>query len=126
MQMLMRRAGELELAARLERDRGDALLQGDDIVAFVDALPTVFVGELVQERADAALAFVGNRFERIVVKGELLVVGANAPSRAVGLRAFLEMRDEIAKALKQGRFFLGIGHERPPSTGISRGCGGFG
>ena len=60
---LDRRAGQLELAARLERDRGRAGDGGepDDVLALHDRLPAEQQAHAFQQRADAARALVRDR-----------------------------------------------------------------
>ena len=74
---LERRAGELELAARLERDRAaaDRVGEPDDVLAVHDRLPAE---QRCMPRAapDAARALVGDRRMVVRVEAELLVLGA--------------------------------------------------
>ena len=60
---LDRRAGQLELAAGLERDRAAAGHVGepDDVLALHDRLPAEQVLHAVEQRADAARPAVGHR-----------------------------------------------------------------
>ena len=93
---LDRRAGQFELAARLERDRAAAgdVGEADDVRPIHDRLPAEQVLHAFEQRADAARALVGHRpvtFER---ERELLVLGADAELR-LRLDAFGEPRDEF-------------------------------
>src|SRR5262249_24563727 len=90
MQVLKRRAGKLELAARLQRDRRHVLLQRDDVLFLVNALPAVLVGQTIEQRANALLALIRDGLQALAVEGKLLVLGADAPSRAIRLIAGLK------------------------------------
>ena len=73
-----RRAGELELAARLDRDRAAFLRrQTDDVAGIEDRLPAGLATDAFQQRPDAAVARIGNRFAGLGVEGDLLVLGAD-------------------------------------------------
>ena len=97
-----RRTGKLELPAGLEAD--DAAfgairaLQRDDVAALHDAIPAEALLHAFEQRADAALAVVGNRRVTLPVEAELLVLGADAP---VGHRlvACFEISDELVPRL---------------------------
>ena len=93
---LQRRAGKLELSARLERDRAAAghVGKADDVRPVHDRLPAEQMLHADEQRADRAAALVGHRLGVSVVNGELLVLGADAPLR-LRFRAFGEPRDEL-------------------------------
>ena len=77
---LYRRAGQFELAARLQRNGaavGD-VEQADDLVALHDRLPAEQVGHAVEQRTDRAAAGIGHRPVILDREGELLVLGADA------------------------------------------------
>ena len=77
-----RRARQLELPARFERDRAAAGHVGepDDVVALHDRLPAEQVLHAVEQRPDAARPAVGHRRMAVHREGELLVLGADAES----------------------------------------------
>src|SRR5690606_14936366 len=103
-----------------------ALLQRDRVLAFLDALPAIAVSQAVQQRANAALALVRDGLKRVLVEGELLVLGADAPGRTIRLRTLLEMRDQIAEARQRRGLFFGVGQALPPAgsvAGMWRLCG---
>src|SRR5262249_52979011 len=89
-----RRAGELELPARLERDRTAAghVEHADDVTVLEDRLPAKQMLHAIEQRADAAPALVGNRPVAFDREGELLVLGADAVLR-LRLAALGEPRD---------------------------------
>ena len=60
---LDRRAGQFELAARLQRNRAAAgdVEHADDVVALHDRLPAEQVLHALEQRADRARALVGHR-----------------------------------------------------------------
>ena len=78
--VLERRARELELAARLERDRGARAQERDERAARRLALgvPAVAVDERLEHGEHAALALVGERRAGRGVDAELLGLGADA------------------------------------------------
>ncbi len=80
---LERRARQLELPARLERDRAAAghVGEADDVRPVHDRLPAEQMLHAVQQRTDRAAALVGHRLVRIGGERELLVLGADAPLR---------------------------------------------
>ena len=93
---LQRRAGELELSARLERDRAAAghIGKADDVRPVHDRLPAEQMLHADEQRADRAAALVGHRLAGIGGERELLVLGAGAPLR-FRFRAFGKPRDEL-------------------------------
>ncbi len=86
---LQRRAGELELPARLQRDVGRAALQADQGLALEHVLPAIAL-EALHQGVDARLAVVGDRVERAGAEHELLVLGADAEPRR-GLAALRQI-----------------------------------
>ena len=95
MQGFQRRAGEFDLAARLQRDVAAFLGQRDRLVAFEHRHPAAVFGQAFQEGADAALALVGQGLQVVPREGELLVLGADAPS-VLRLAALFQIGDELA------------------------------
>ena len=93
---LQRRAGELELSARLERDRAAAghIGKADDVRPVHDRLPAEQMLHADEQRADRAAALVGHRLAGIGGERELLVLGAGPPLR-FRFRAFGKPRDEL-------------------------------
>ena len=82
MEIVERRARQLELAARLERDRRLAARKPDEIVAVIDRLPAE-PPQPFEQAADAALAAViGDRPQILAPEDEFLVLGADAPALA--------------------------------------------
>ena len=73
-----RRAGKLELARGLERDRRVVARERDQLAAFEHALPAE-ARHAFEQRADAALAFPGRRAQIVEAEAEFLVLGADAP-----------------------------------------------
>ena len=76
-------AGQLELTARLQRNRAAAgdVEQADDIVALHDRLPAEQVLHAFKQRADAAAPLIGHRLVVIEREREFLVLGADAEMR---------------------------------------------
>ena len=78
-----RRAGKLQLSARLEADDSalgtSGALQRDDVAALNDAVPAESALHAFEQSADAAIAVVRNRRVTQPVEAELLVLGADAP-----------------------------------------------
>ena len=81
---LERRPGELELAARLERDGAEAggVGEADDVAAILDPVPAEQALHQLEQAADATLALVGHGAAIGFVEAELLVLGADAPLRS--------------------------------------------
>ena len=77
------RAGQLELAAGLERDRAAAgdVEQADDVRPFHDRLPAEQMLHAFEQRANAALALVGHRAVPFEREHEFLVLGADTELR---------------------------------------------
>jgi hypothetical protein len=96
-----RRAGELHLAARLERDGRALLLEGDGVLALEDALPVVGLGDSLEQGADAALPLEGHRAPIALVEADLLVLGADPPALGRLLPA-PEKGDQVLYGLDRG------------------------
>ena len=97
-----RRAGELQLAARLEADnaalRAVEAAERDDLAALEHGVPAEAILQAFEQRLDAALAVVRDRRVAAPVEAELLVLGADAPF-AARLRARFEIGDELVPRL---------------------------
>src|SRR5690606_5997801 len=76
-----RRAGQLELTARLERDRAlpGRLHQSDDVTGIDDRLPSEHALHAFQQRLDPAVAAIGYGSIAIDIERKLLVLGADSP-----------------------------------------------
>jgi hypothetical protein len=76
------RAGELELAARLEGDRSVVSLERDERppFAFPDGLPSEATRQLAQNAHDAVLALVRKGRSVLEIDAELLGLGTDPPS----------------------------------------------
>ena len=98
MHVRQRLARQLELAARLQRDRAARLALGafqrDDGVALPDGLPAVPVDQALHQGAHAALALVRHGLQGVGAEEELLVLGADAPALR-RLRACGDPGDEV-------------------------------
>ena len=109
------RAGQLELAARLERDAGALLEHGDGLpVLAVRVLRAAGVaGQRVEDGADARLAVVRDGLEAAVHDADLLVLDPHLPLGARLLGA-PEVVDELGLARdrlgQSGRAFQVEGH----------------
>ena len=105
-----RRAGQLELAAGLERDRAAAghVGQADDVRPLHDRLPAEQRLHAFEQRADAARAVIGHRLVAGEREGELLVLGAD-PELLGRLLAGGEPRDELVARFD--RRHIDSGHE---------------
>ncbi len=108
---LDRGAGELELAARLERDGAAAghVIKTDRMVALEDRLPAEQVLHALEKRPDAAPALVGHRRQVLDVERDLLVLGADAPLR-LGLHALRDPVHEFALRADRRRIRHIAGH----------------
>src|SRR5581483_11502111 len=74
-----RRAAQLELPARFERDRAMRVVrERDDVTLFENRLPAV-TGHAAQQRADAVRPFIGRAFQVGAAEHEFFVLGADAP-----------------------------------------------
>src|SRR5665811_673019 len=102
---LQRRAGEFELAARLQADRAaDGAIgagQRDDVAVLADGVPAIAIVVGFEQRLDAAVAPIGHRRVVLDVETELLVLGADAPF-VFGLRPGLQIGDEFIPRLDDG------------------------
>src|SRR5262249_2881712 len=135
-----RRAGKLELAAGLERNRAAAgdIGKPDQDLAFEDRLPAEEMAHALEECADAAMARVGNGPMVGDAKRKLLVLGADAEI-GFPLAAGFQPRHEFAPRLDGSHVDLIAGHRyrfqvqgrglrdrddtqalRAPPTGVSR------
>ena len=94
-QGLQRRARQLELAARLQRDVAAGLLQRDRESLLEDGLPAEAGGQALQQGADAARALVGQPAQVLLGEAELLVLGADPPGGA-RLAALLQIGHQLA------------------------------
>src|SRR5690606_27361301 len=90
-----RGAGELELAARLERDGGAGALERDQRAAGRLALgpPPVAIDQRLEHREHAPLALVGDGGPRRLVDPELLRLRADAVLR-LGFYRLVEREEE--------------------------------
>ena len=108
-------AGQLELAAGLQRDRPARLtlgpLEGNDVVALHDRQPPELGDQAFHQRPHAAWTGVGNGLQGIDVEEELLVLGTNAP-RARRLGAGSDPGDQVFARANgwAGRAVLAGGH----------------
>src|SRR5262245_4780615 len=90
------RAGQLELAARLERDAAAILGKGDRLAVLLDRLPAE-AGHALQKGADTARTVIGKPPQIGQREGEFLVLGADTPF-AARLGAIGNVIDELALA----------------------------
>src|SRR5262245_38222166 len=90
------RAGQLELAARLERDAAAILGKGDRLAVLLDRLPAE-AGHALQKGADTARTVIGKPPQIGQREGEFLVLGADTPF-AARLGAIGNVVDELALA----------------------------
>src|SRR6185312_3152506 len=103
-----RRAGELQLAGRFQRDIRLVAGERDRNIAFAGDLPAVTCGDAFQQRPDAALALERRSAQVVGAEAELLVLGADAPSLA-RLLARGEVVDQLL-APGDGRALDGTGY----------------
>ena len=113
---LDRRARQLELAARLERDGAAAgdVEQADDVAVLDDRLPAEQVLHALEQRADARAALIGHRPVAVDREGELLVLGADAEFR-LRLDARFEPRDEFVARFDRRHVDLVTSHAGVPA-----------
>src|SRR3546814_1503787 len=78
MDVLQRRAGQFELAGRLQRHRRAVAQQCDGAPLLVDPVPAE-ARQPPQQRLDAALAVELRRTQVFQAEAELLVLGTDAP-----------------------------------------------
>ena len=109
-EVLERRAGQLELAGGLEADGAVGSGQSDDLSAFLDR-PPAELGQPEQQVADAAGLLPRGRAVIVAAIDELLVLGADAPVLARLFAA--ENTDSRSSRLSIGR-----------SSGLSCRCAG--
>ena len=117
---LDRRAGQLELAAGLQRNRaapGD-VVEPDDVAALHDRLPAEQKLHAFEQRADAARAFVGHGLTALQRERGLLVLGTDA-ELGRRLAAGLEPRDEFVTRLQRRHIDLVTRHEKIRISGNS-------
>ncbi len=93
-------AGKLDLAARLDRNRGALALKRQDPAVLLFGLPTEALGEPPQHVLDAAGAGEGQGAAVASRNRDLLVLGADPPILA-RLAAALDMPDQIVFALNR-------------------------
>jgi hypothetical protein len=93
-QGLDRRAGQLDLAARLEGDAGAPALEGNRPALLPHHLPAELSSQALQQRPDTALALVRQWPQVIVGIAELLVLGADPPL-GLGLAPGREVLDQL-------------------------------
>src|SRR3954468_24580052 len=96
-QRLQRRAAQLELAARLQADVAALLGERDRLAVLPHRRPAEPLGQPFQKRADAARSGVGQRAQVVLGEAELLVLGADAPSRP-RFAALGQVLDQLAPA----------------------------
>ncbi|MNL21116.1 hypothetical protein D3C87_1423910 [compost metagenome] len=110
---------ELELPAWLKRDAAGNLVvpEADRVFAVIKRVPAGFFLDAREERADALLALIGDRPQRIGVEHVLFVLGADAP--LVGrLGAAFHRLDQVCPRRDEGRGSVGAGHEVLIGEGI--------
>ena len=115
---LDRRAGEFELAARLERNGAAAgdVEHADDVVALHDRLPAEQVVHAFEQLADRARAGIGHRAVLLHGEAEFLMLGAGAELR-LRLAARFEPGDEFVARLDRGHVDLVTCHRVPAKKG---------
>ena len=111
-QRLDRRAGQFELAARLDRDCAHTMLfaKADDVLAIHDRLPAEFGLHALQQRRDAGFPIVGNRAVVGAEEGELLVLGAD-PELLLRLRPCVHIGRHVIEGAERGLVGRVTGHE---------------
>ena len=112
-----RRAGQLELAAGLQRNRALAgrLDEPDDVVLVEDRVPAQRALHALEQRADAALAAIGNRRVAVDVERKLFVLGADPPFVA-RLVAFGEIDGEFVDRFDRPEIGRVARHSLPPGA----------
>jgi hypothetical protein len=110
---LDRRAGELELAARLERDRAAAghVEHADDIAVLDNRLPAEQVLHAFEQRTDAAPALIRDRPMALDSEWKFLVLGADAEFR-LRRHAAGEPRDQGVARFDRRHVDLITSHDR--------------
>ena len=123
------RAGQLELAAGLERDRAAAgdIEEADDVRSFHDRLPAEQVLHAFEQRANAAAALVRHRPVALQREDELLVLGADTELR-FGFGALRKPIHEIVAPLDRRQVDLITRHagsrKKSAATLYAGGMGG--
>ena len=79
MNMLQRRAGKLELTARLKRHARTIALQPDNMLAFINRLPAILVTQTFKQTAHRGRPFIRHGPQAIFQKSEFFVLGPNPP-----------------------------------------------
>ena len=110
--VLQRRTRKLELSTRLQRNVGAIFGQCDEIVAFVQARPTVVVGQRIQKVRNPALiiTFFMESDGAVILEreAEFLVFRPDTPG-IFGLIALLQCVNEIVPRFDRGRLSRGWG-----------------
>ncbi len=88
-------AGQLKLAAGLQRHGSAVARQGNQLIVLIDALPAE-THQALEHGLDAVVAGVIWAAQRIEMEGEFLVFGADAPL-VTRLAARLEIADQLGK-----------------------------
>ncbi len=123
------RAGQLELAAGLERDRAAAgdVEQADDVRPLHDRLPAEQVLHAFEQRANAVAALVGHRPVALQREDEFLVLGADTELR-FGFDALSKPIHEIVAPLDRRQVDLITRHagsrRKSAATLYAAGVGG--
>ena len=111
---LQRRAGKLELPARLKRDRAaqraGRVFERDDMLQVVDRAPSRLFRHAFEQRADACRSLVRHGPQALAIERKFLVLRADAPLR-LGLLALLDIGHKLVTAFDWGQFvFAGRCH----------------
>ena len=118
-EVLERRARQLELAGGLQADRAVDAGQRDDLAALFDRLPAE-LGQAQQEVADAARLFPGRRAMVADAIDELLMLGADPPVLARLLAAGEHGQQIVAVFDQRARRKVGTRVMKPPSRVMPR------
>jgi len=116
-----RRARQLELAAGLEADRPAAghVVEADDLAGVDDRLPAEQASHAFEQRADPVRPLIGDGRQVGAAEREFFVLGADLEfGRRAAAR--LHPRDEVVPRRKRGRVGLVAGHAGRVSGGTSR------
>ena len=105
------RAGELELAAGLERDgaAADRVGEADDVALVEDRMPAEEEFHGLEQPLDAARAVIGDRRQIIDAEAEFLVLGADPPAIR-RLAALFDRRDKLVARFDRRRIGSVAGH----------------
>src|SRR5215469_4586601 len=116
MHCLDRRARKFELAARLEGDRAATgyVEQADDVAVLDNRFPTEQMLHAFEQRTDAALTLIRDRFVAVDRKHEFLVLGTEAKPRS-GLAARFKPRDEFLARFDRRHVDLVASHTAVPT-----------